>query len=376
MRERHHEAMAGEHMNMTKQIKRRIPRIRMRHAPGTQPGLMVAPAEAMAPKISLLAYGPQGMEELKIERIEEIEPFLKSHPVTWINVEGLGDVDLIRAFGERFGMHKLALEDVFNTHQRPKIEPYDEHLFIIVRIPRHGEHLDTEQISTVVGKGFVLTFQETHGDCFDPVRKRIRNPSSPIRERNAGYLAYALIDATVDNYFPLTESIGDRIEDLEERVLTESRNGAVGDIHRLKRDLIVLRRAVWPTRDLVSAILRDESPIIDKLTRVYLRDAADHATQLIDLIETYRELSGGLLDTYFTLLSNRMNDIMKVLTIFAAIFIPLTFMAGLYGMNFEHMPELAWRYSYPALLLAMAVAGVGMLLVFRHKGWLGGGDRH
>ncbi len=359
-------------MIVTRQIARHIPRIRLRHAPGTQPGMLEAAPEAVKPRITIMAYGPGGLEEHPVEGLADLNSHLGKYPVAWINVEGLGNVELIQELGQRFSIHKLALEDIFNTHQRPKLEPYDDHLFLVVRMLQAGEQRNTEQVSIVVGSDYILTFQERYGDCFDPVRKRIRNPQSPIRERTAGYLAYALIDAVVDNYFPFTEQIGDRIEELEASVLADSRGDVVPDIYRLKRDLLVLRRAIWPTRDMLSALLRDESPLINKLTRVFLRDAADHATQLIDLIETYRELTGGLLDTHFTMLSNRMNDIMKVLTIFAAIFIPLTFMAGIYGMNFERMPELSWPYAYPTLLLAMATVAAGMLLFFRRKGWLGG----
>jgi magnesium transporter len=358
-------------MKVARQIARRIPRIRLRHAPGTQPGMLEAAPEAAEPKMSVMAYGPDGLAEHAVDSLSEIEQDLNEYPVAWINVEGLGDVDFIQTLGERFGVHKLALEDVFNTHQRPKLEPYAEHLFIVARIPYTGEGRNTEQISIFVGHGYIITFQEFYGDCFDPVRLRIRNPESPIRERTATYLAYALIDAAVDNYFPLVEQIGDQVEELESRVLSEGQDDVVGEIYNIKRDLLVLRRTIWPTRDMLSSLLREESPLIDGLTRIYLRDAADHATQLLELVETYRELAGGLLDTHFTMLSNRMNDIMKVLTIFAAIFIPLTFLAGIYGMNFEHMPELSWPYAYPTLLFVMAAAGAGMLVFFRRKGWLG-----
>jgi magnesium transporter len=237
---------------------------------------------------------------------------------------------------------------------------------------RQAERLETEQISLFVGEGYVVSFQERSGDCFELVRQRIRSSRPTIRCNGPGYLAYALLDTLIDSYFPLLESYGEQIEHLEDEVMARADASLVSRIHRVKRELLVLRRALWPHREALNALLRDESDLINEATRVHLRDCYDHAIQALDVVETYRELASGLLDVYLTQVSNRMNEVMKVLTIFAAIFIPLTFMAGLYGMNFQNMPELSWPWAYPILLLMMVIVAAVMLWFFRRRGWLGG----
>jgi magnesium transporter len=296
-------------------------------------------------------------------------------PAVWVNVDGLGDTSVISQLGELFDVHRLALEDVVNVHQRAKVEPYDDHLFVIAHMIQAGEHLGTEQVSFFIGENYLLTFQERAGDCFDMVRQRIRAGRGRIRHAGASYLAYALLDALIDAYFPVLEVYGERIEALESELLTEPDAEMAGRIHAIKRDLLVLRRAIWPHREAIKTLLRDDSPFITDETRIYLRDCYDHVIQLLDLVETYRELASGLLDIYLSSLSNRMNEVMKVLTIFAAIFIPLTFIAGLYGMNFERMPELRWSWGYPMALMVMAALTVSLLVFFRRKGWIGRGRK-
>jgi magnesium transporter len=303
---------------------------------------------------------------------DELEPVLGKTPVVWVNVEGLGDAEVITRIGEIFDVHRLALEDVVNVHQRAKLEPYEDHLFMVARMVHYADHLETEQVSFFIGNTYVLTFQERPGDCFDLVRQRIRSGRGRMRHAGAGYLAYALLDALIDAYFPALEGYGERIEALEGEVLARPDASMVGRIHAVKRDLLVLRRALWPHREAVNALQRDDSPFVTDEVRIYVRDCYDHTVQLLDMVETYRELASGLLDVFMSSVGNRMNEVMKVLTIFAALFIPLTFIAGLYGMNFEKMPELKWSWGYPTALGAMAVVAGLMLFFFYRKGWLSG----
>ncbi|MHC5008826.1 MAG: magnesium/cobalt transporter CorA [Planctomycetota bacterium] len=362
-------------MATRRQAKRRIPFIRLKRPPGTRPGTLVVDPTAPMPVISAIAYGPDECHELHPQDSSELKDVLGKQPVVWINVEGLGDTELISKIGELFSVHRLALEDVVNAYQRAKVEPYEAHLFVVARMVHGGERLETEQVSFFVGEDYVLTFHERPGDCFDLVRQRLRSGRGRIRGAGASYMAYALLDALIDAYFPVLETYGERIEALESEVLTEPGPEVVGRIHAVKRDLLVLRRAIWPHREMANALLRDDSPFITDQTRVYLRDCYDHTVQLLDIVETYRELASGLLDVYLSSLSNRMNEIMKVLTIFAAIFIPLTFIAGIFGMNFEWMPELGLKWAYPATLALMSALAVVMLVFFRTKGWIGNGGK-
>ena len=358
---------------------------RRRTAPGTPPGSLVVDPSAPAPRMQVFRYGPDTCEELPDVAIDEATAAGDEGRTLWLNVDGLGHADTLRRIGERFRLHPLALEDVINVHQRPKFEAYDDHLFLILRMPRatptapapHAAVLRTEQVSVCLGRGHVVTFQEAAGDAFEPVRQRMRNQASALRRRGSDYLAYALVDAAVDAYFPLLEAYGERLEALEADVIARPERDHVAAIHDLKRDLLTLRRAVWPMRDMLAALRRDDTELIDDHTRVYLRDCEDHTVQLIDMIETYREIASGLVDIHLSSVSNRMNEVMKVLTIIATIFIPLTFVAGIYGMNFDpaagrwSMPELGWRYGYPVVLGAMLVVAVGLVVYFRRMGWIG-----
>jgi len=355
---------------------RRLRRKR-RSTPGASPGTLVPDPHAVHPKVSLIAYGPEALEESTIEDVKEVEATLGRFPVTWVNVDGLADHQLIRELGSIFDLHPLALEDVVNTHQRPKVDEYENKILIVTRMaPLVGEH-GTEQVSIILGANFVVTFQERPGDCFEPVRERIRHGRGRIREVGVDYLAYALLDTAVDGYFPALEKYSDILEDLEVQVLDNPDVAIVGRIHTLKRELLEFKHAIWPQRDLFNVLIRDPMDLISDQTTVYLRDCYDHTVQLMDLTETHRETASGLLDTYHSSISTRMNEIMKVLTIIATIFIPLSFIAGVYGMNFDpqrspwNMPELNWYYGYPFALGLMAALAAGLLVYFYRNGWIG-----
>ncbi|HUT50087.1 MAG TPA: magnesium/cobalt transporter CorA [Alphaproteobacteria bacterium] len=345
--------------------------------PGSPPGTLVAHPEAVAPKIDVIRYGPDQLDEPTAGPADELRAGIGALPVTWINVSGHGDLDLLRSIGKAFGLHRLSLADVVNIHQRPKAEIYEGYLFIVTRMPRGGNGTETEQITMVLGENFVLTFQERAGDCFEPVRKRLRRKRGRIRDAGADYLAYALLDAVIDGFYPVLEECGERLATLEDEIIAAPSRGAITDVHHLKHDLLMLRRAIWPQREMINSLLRDEGELISETTRIYLRDCYDHAVQLMDVVETYREIASALVDVYLSSISARLNEVMKVLTIIATIFIPLSFIASVYGMNFDpkaspwNMPELGWRYGYPfALFLMVAVAG-GLLYYFRRRGWLG-----
>ena len=354
-------------------------RVRRRRAPpGSSPGTLIADPEAQRPVVRVIGYGPADVEEVEAARLEDIAKNRGKWPVVWVNVDGLRDLDFIRAIGEMFGLHRLALEDVVNVHQRPKVEEYEDHLFVVSRMIAVDDAPHTEQISLFLGDGYLLTFQETVGDCFDPVRDRIRRHRGLIRESGADYLTYALLDAVIDGYFPVLEDYGEELEILEDTVLAAPLREHVGQIHEMKRNFLALRRAIWPQREMISALSRNTSKQVSDQTRVYLRDCYDHTIQLIDILETYREVASGLVDVYLSSVSARMNEIMKVLTIIATIFIPLGFIAGVYGMNFNqgvspwNMPELSWYFGYPVALGLMAAVAGGLLFFFRRRGWLGG----
>lgn len=353
-------------------------RRRRRGKPGVAPGTLTFDPEAQHSAIRVMAYGPEGVEEREIQDSGELQALLAKWPVTWVNVEGLGDGKTIQRIGEIFKLHALALEDVVNTHQRPKVDQYGDQYFIVTRMLSGDGPLESEQLSLFFGERFVLTFQErTGGDCLDPVRERIRLGRGRIRTAGPGYLTYAIVDAVVDHYFPVLERYGERLQELEEQVLADPSKESVLEIQAVRRDLLAIRRAVWPLREAINTLVRDASPLITDETRLFLRDAYDHSIQLIDLLENHRELAAGLMEFYLSSLAQRTNDVMRVLTIIATIFIPLTFIAGVYGMNFDptvspwSMPELRWYLGYPFSLVLMLAVAVGLLFFFRRKGWLG-----
>jgi magnesium transporter len=265
------------------------------------------------------------------------------------------------------------LEDILNTDQRPKMEDYGEYLYIVLRMLNYNDkssEIESEQISLVLGPNFVFSFQEREGDTFNPIRDRIRNSKGRIRKMGADHLAYTLLDSIIDNYFIILEKLGEKIEFLEEEVITRPTPETLQTVHHLKREMIFLRKGVWPLREVISGLERGESSLIKESTRIYLRDVYDHTIQTIDTIETYRDMVSGMLDIYLSSISNRLNAVMKVLTIIATIFMPLTFLAGIYGMNFKYMPELEWRWGYPAVWFAVVLISVSMLIYFRKKRWL------
>ncbi|MEX2140895.1 MAG: magnesium/cobalt transporter CorA [Pirellulales bacterium] len=350
---------------------------RRRAPPGTAPGTIVVSPDARPPILTVFAYNGERCVEVQPKSVAEIREHLDKYPVTWVNVDGLGDKQVIEDLGKLFRLHPLALEDVVNTHQRPKVDQYEGNLFIVMRMMQRNDVLAEEQVSIFVGKNFVLTFQENlPGDSFGPVRQRLRT-GGPLTGKGADYLAYRLIDAILDSFFPLLEQYGELLETLEEAVLARADVDTLLRVHAIRHDLLALRRAIWPARDAINSLLRDPNALIQSETRLFLRDAYDHTIQLMDLLETFRELGSDLRDLHLTSTSNRLSEIMKVLTIISTIFIPLTFIAGVYGMNFDpdaspwNMPELRWDWGYPATLAVMFVIGVSLLFYFRRRGWLG-----
>lgn len=345
--------------------------------------------KASLPPGSMIFIGEQKMESARIDVIDFNETELNElhnvaigrcvemartpDTVTWINVTGLHDINLIKKLGEPLGLHPLTLEDIVNTAQRPKIEEFPGYVYMVLKMIHYDlatNQIEMEHVSLIIGESYVVSFQEKEGDVFDPVRERIRASKGRIRSMKADYLAYALMDAVVDNYFLVVEHIGDQIEDLEDRVLADPNPTILQELHRLKRDLLTIRKAVWPLREEIGALIKSESALIRAETKVYLRDLYDHIIQIIDMVETFRDILGGIHDLYLSNISIRMNEIMKVLTIIATIFIPLTFIVGVYGMNFEYMPELNWRWGYFSVWGVMIVIAIGMVIYFRKKKWL------
>ena len=343
---------------------------------GLPPGSLVHIGEKKAEevKITIIDYDETHFQEKVIKTIEECIPFKDKPTVTWINVDGIHQVELLEKLGQCYGLHPLTLEDILNTDQRPKIEDFGDYVFIVLKMLYYRDKTDeivTEQMSLILGSNFVISFQEgIEGDLFDPIRERIRSEKGRIRKMGADYLAYSLLDSIVDYYFVILEKLGERIESLEEKLVANPNPETLQIIHNLKREMIFLRKSVWPLREVISGLERGESSLIKESTRIYLRDVYDHTIQVIDTIETFRDMLSGMLDIYLSSVSNRLNAVMKVLTIIATIFMPLTFLAGIYGMNFKFMPELEWRFGYPLILLIMMAIGVFMLFYFKKKKWL------
>jgi magnesium transporter len=342
---------------------------------GLPPGTLVHIGEKKAdtPKITVMDYDEAHFQEKEIKTIEECFLFKDKPTVTWINIDGLHQVEILEKLGECYGLHPLVLEDILNTDQRPKMEDYGEYLYIVLRMLNYNDkssEIESEQISLVLGPNFVFSFQEREGDTFNPIRDRIRNSKGRIRKMGADHLAYTLLDSIIDNYFIILEKLGEKIEFLEEEVVTRPTPETLQTIHHLKREMIFLRKGVWPLREVISGLERGESSLIKESTRIYLRDVYDHTIQTIDTIETYRDMVSGMLDIYLSSISNRLNAVMKVLTIIATIFMPLTFLAGIYGMNFKYMPELEWKWGYPMVWLVVIGISIFMLTYFKKKKWL------
>lgn len=347
---------------------------RVQKPPAQAPGTVAFVGEQKVDDVSikLIDYDKEQFDERPIEDFHDCFPCRETGSVSWINVNGLHDTDLMHEFGAHFGLHPLVLEDIVSTHQRPKMEDFGDYLYIVLRMlsfdaDRNG--LVSEQISLVIGSNFLLTFQERPGDVLEPVRERLRRGKGRIRTAGPGYLGYALLDAVVDHYFHVLEGFGEAIEALEEELLGDPPQDALARIHGLKREMVLLRRAVWPLREVVGAIEREETALIGDEVAPFLRDLRDHVVQVADTIDSFRDILSGLQDLHLSSISNRMNDVMKVLTIFASIFVPLTFVAGIYGMNFEFMPELHWRWSYPIFWCVILSIVCGMLVFFRRRKW-------
>jgi len=343
---------------------------------GLAPGTVVHTAEEPPPdEVTMVVtdFDAERHQSRPVERIAEVVAVRERPTVTWLNVDGVHDVALLEEIGEAFGLHPLVVEDIAHPGQRPKVEDYRDYLYLVLRMLTYDEaaaEVRDEQVSLVVGEDYLLSFQERSGDVFEGVRARLRSPGAPVRGQGPDYLAYRLMDAVVDNYFVLLERLGYRLDDLEDALIEEPERSTLQEIYRMKRELLFFRKSVWPLREVIGALQRDTSPLIAEGTRTYLRDLFDHTIQAVDMAETYRDILAGMLDTYLSSLSNRMNEVMKVLTVVATIFIPLTFLTGVYGMNFEHMPELAEPWAYPALWGVMVVLGGGMLAYFRHRDWI------
>jgi len=341
---------------------------------GSRPGTLIAPDDAHRTRVRAVLYEEDGLEEVEVDQLDDVRRILADGRKCWIDIRGLGDLAAITAIAELFHVHPLALEDAVNVPQRPDTQIFPTHQQVVARginpVSRPGR-IEFEQISLFVGERSLLTIQEHVDDTFEAIRVRLRQGKGPIRRMATGYLAYAILDTIIDGYFPAFEAFGDHLEELETQVLIEAAPDVLDEVNAAKKDLLLLRRALWPQREMVSHLIREPTPYFDAHTLVYLHDCYDHCIQLLDVVETYREMASGLMSTYLSAVANRTNEVMKVLTIMATIFIPLTFLAGLYGMNFQYMPELHWRWAYPALLVVMAAVAVGMLFYFQRIGWLG-----
>jgi len=342
---------------------------------GLPPGALIHIGEKKTDKvkISVMDYSTGKYDEKEIKKVEECFSLKRKPSISWINVDGLHEIDVIEKLGKCFDIHPLVQEDILNTDQRPKMEDFEKYVFLVLKmlyVDDKTNEIHSEQVSLILGNNFVISFQETIGDVFDPVRERIRGTKGRIRKMGADYLAYALIDAVIDNYYIILENIGEKIEGMQEDIISNPNPETLNQIYKLKRDMIYLRKSVWPLREVINGLLRGETKLIKKSTHIYLRDLYDHTIQVIDTIETYRDMVSGMLDIYMSSISNKMNEVMKVLTIFAAIFIPLTFIAGIYGMNFTHMPELDIAWAYPAVWVVIIVVAVSLLGYFRHRKWI------
>jgi magnesium transporter len=341
---------------------------------GLSPGTVVYIGEEKTTevKISVIDYNEHEFVKREGVKAKDCFPFKDKNSITWINVDGVHNTDIIEKIGEYFDLHPLVMEDIGNTTQRPKVEDFENCIFVILKMLYYDdekEKIKVEQVSLVLGKNFVISFQEMEGDVFDPVRERIEKGKGRIRKMGSDYLLYSLIDALVDNYFSVLEAMGDKIEELEEDIVEGAASESLQDVHNLKKDMILLRRSVWPLREVINSFTREKTTIVSGNVIIYFRDVYDHTIQVIETIETFRDMLSGLHDTYLSSISNKMNEIMKVLTMFASIFIPLTFIAGIYGMNFHFMPELSWRWGYFAVWGIILFVGGAMLFYFKRKKW-------
>jgi magnesium transporter len=351
------------------------------HKPGTPPATLVASRgqKGRKPVISLVEYDAHSLQERQVEQIEEVFHCLASPQVSWINIDGLGDIELLQKLGKQFRIHPLVLEDILNTGQRAKLDEFNHQFFVVIHMVYDNPPDDvvSEQVSLILGENYVITIQEEPGrDVFDPIRQRIREGCGNIRFMKADYLAYALIDAVTDNYFPVVESLGERMEAFQETLLEQPTRERLQELHAFKRAIARIRHAIWPQREVIGRLVRSESELIADRTKPFLRDCYDHTLMILDLIESFRDVTASIMDLYISSLSLRTNEIMRVLTVISAIFIPLTFIVGVYGMNFDpsvshlNMPELKWAFGYPFVWIVMIAVATGMIFFFRRKKWL------
>jgi magnesium transporter len=342
--------------------------------PGSEPGTLNIEPDANPSRIILIDYDDDHAIRKTDVTPQALQPYLGTNTVSWMDVQGLGSETVLQDMGDIFKLHPLLLEDIVNVPQRPKVEDYNKQLMVLahmVRSNRAGDGFDTEQVSFVLGKRYLLTFQEEElEDCFDLVRDRIRGNQGRVRKEGADYLFYLLLDVLIDGYFPVLESYGDRIEDLEDKILRNPTYEMMEEMYDVRRELLALRRLIWPMRNVMNILIRGTNDLISHDVQIYLRDCYDHVIQLLDIIETYRELAASLMDVYLSSMSNKMNEVMKFLTVISTIFIPLTFIAGLYGMNFKYMPELDWHWGYFGSLFLMAAIAGSLLYFFWRRGWL------
>ena len=355
---------------MTKRVMKR----RAKKA-GMPPGSLVylGDKQDAGTKITLFDYVDGHCTEREIAHVDECAPYKESNTVTWINIDGIQNIDVLEKIGKQYDLHSLVMEDILNTDQRPKVEDHDRYLYVVLKMLSYNDaeqEIAIEQLSLVLGENFVLSFQDKPGDVLDPLRERIRHAQGRIRKLGADYLLYAIMDEVVDHYFTVMEKLGEKVEQVEDIVAVRPKQDTLQQIHRLKREMIMLRKVVWPLRELVSTLLHDSTPLLKETTAIYFRDLHDHIAQIIDGVEAYRDMLSGMLDVYLSIMSNRTNGVMKVMALFSAIFMPLTVITGIFGMNFKDFPELEWRYGFQGTVILMVVLAVGMIIFFRRKNWL------
>lgn len=345
---------------------------------GAEPGTLALPENSPPPTIQLMHYDSERFQERSIGRPAEISRWLQTNDTIWVDVQGLGDATVLQELADVFGIHPLALEDIVHVPQRPKTDSHADHQLLFTRMLTGGDdgEVGIEQVSFVIGKNYVVTFQERPGDVLNPIRARLAKGSVKLREGGSDYLAYALLDAIVDAYFPVIERLGDCIADLEDDVFAGETGNTLQSLSELRSTLLTVRRSIWPLRDAVNQLIRDEIECFRPEVRIFLRDVYDHCVNAADVVESYRELASGLMNSYLSVVSNRMNEVMKLLTVMSTIFIPLTFLSGLYGMNFLWMPELQWKWSYPILLGVMTTTTGALLVYFYRRGWLSNRSTH
>ena len=340
---------------------------------GLPPGTLVHIGERKSEHVTVTVfrYSTTSCKELHVEQVDQLSP-PADESVIWINVGGVHKVEMVETLGKQFSLHPLLLEDVTNTDQRPKLDDYEAYIFLVMKMLSLTDRKDiaVEQVSFVLGKNYVISFQENGTDVFQPVRERLRGGKGRLRQSGADYLLYALVDAIVDQYFAVLELSGEQIEAVQQAVVDDPKPETLNEIHALKRQLLFVRRAVWPLRDVMTNLSRSDCPFLQHPTKVFFRDVYDHVVQIVDTIEILREMVSASLDIYLSSVSYRLNAIMRVLTVITTIFMPLSFIASIYGMNFEYMPELRSPWGYPLVLGVMAAVGMGMLVLFRNKRWL------